>query len=91
MVEGRNLPGLLWNEPQRPYGFFTARCVEAASPQEATLAAIAAIKTEFAGLFASTNETALVPELHPEAPELLDRMPDEFANSGATWFPMDEG
>jgi len=90
MVEGRNLPGRFWDEPQRAYGFFTTRCVEAASEQEATLAAVTVIRAEFQDVFESADDTDLVPELHPDAPELLDRMPDEFANSGATWFAMDE-
>jgi hypothetical protein len=92
IVEGRDFPGELFQEPGRPYGFFTTAFIEAANAEAACTTAIEAVRDEFSGkLPAPQQPEAPEPSLHLADINELQRLPNRDAVSEATWFPMDGG
>jgi hypothetical protein len=88
MIEGRDYPGFLFDQPQTPYGFFTTRWVEAATRAEAEQTALRGVRWELEDHLPKRRAGDARPSLHLLETEQVATFPEDAASMGATWYPM---
>jgi hypothetical protein len=90
MIQGRDFPGRMFNEAEKRFGFFANRWREAEDEQAAELAVVDSLRDEFRDAVMPLLESELTPTLHLAEIEQLGAFPEEYPETGATWYPMDE-
>jgi hypothetical protein len=80
----------MFNEGEKRFGFFATRWREAEDEQAAELAAVDALRDEFRDALMPLLEGELTPILHLGEIEHLEAYPEEYPETGATWYPRDE-
>lgn len=90
MIEGRDFPGRMFDEPDRMYGFFANRWREATDEQSVELAVVGALRDEYRDAVMPLLEGELTPTHHLAEIEQLEAFPEEYLETGAAWYPMDE-
>ncbi len=84
-IEGENFPGALIGKSQ-PVGFYTTRCVEASSADEAELIALDTLRREPAFDIPVDQRPK---DARVYFTEIVETHGPDGANAGATWFVMD--
>jgi hypothetical protein len=90
MIEGRDFPGRMFEEPEKRFGFFASRWREAEDEQAAELAAVNALREEFRDAGMPLLEGEAAPTLHLAEIEQMQAFPEKYPETGATWFVMGE-
>ena len=89
-MEARGFPGRIFGEPHKTYGFVATRWREAANEEAAQLAVVDALKAEYRDMKDQWRKGEPVPSLHLAEIEELAAFPEDYPETGAAWYPMDE-
>jgi len=90
MIEGRDFPGRMFDEPDKRFGFFATRWREAEDEEAAELAAVDALRAEYRAIVEQFREGDVAPTLHLAEIEELEAFPEEYPETGAAWYPIDK-
>lgn len=88
IIEGADFPSRLIDGAEGPLGFFANRIIERESQAAAEAAAVELIKAELKPLLGQRCDGEPNPTMYLDQISELDRLPEEIANSGMTWFQM---
>jgi len=90
MIEGRNFPGRMFEEPDKRFGFVATRWREAQDEQAAELAVVDSLRDEYRHAVMPLLQGEHTPTLHLAEIEQLQAFPKESWETGAAWYPMDD-
>ena len=90
VMEARGFPGRIFGKPGKSYGFIATRWREAADQEAAELAVVDALKVECRDLKEQWREGEPVPTLLLAEIEELSAFPEDYSETGAAWYPIDE-
>ena len=90
IIEGRDFPGRMFDEPGKRFGFIAARWCEADDERAAELDVVDALRVEYRDAVMPLREGELTPSLHLDEIEQVEAFPAEYPSTGAAWFPIED-
>ena len=83
LIEGQGIPGQLFDEPQKRFGFFATRWVEAADAGCAELVAVERLREEY-GDWLKKAMKGPSPTMHLSEITEVSSFPPDYSNRGIT-------